>query len=533
MPDQSVHVFITSPPYFGMRDYKVPPCVWGGDPDCDHVWGPEIPAMHVSNWDSLVWNDGRPADASKNWKNKVKDSKQATCGAFCQECNAWKGSLGQEPEITLYVKHSLMLYTELHRVLRDDGTFWLNIGDSYAGARSAGNMVFGNPAMARPCREKTKRPAKRIPAGLQSGDLCLIPHRTALALQGFTVISGDELWQLADWLKHARQMKDWAAVEWVESLLRSWAFTSQTVSPAGWRVRATIVWNKSNPLPESATSRPTRDFEFVFLLAKSNKPQFWTHSEDIKGTRQKPKPDYRWIHRETGEIVREQPAGDLKQIKKEWKRFNCWNGYEYYFDMYAIKEPQKEVSLKRAFSTNHLEIRKDRGQNTYALSSQAQAKTLAKLRHAIETGGDTRRNKRSTWIVPTHSYKEAHFATFPVELITPMILAGTPFNVCSKCGAPWSRVAKKEYEYLSQKEREHDNTCSPQVHLSWCPTCDCDAEPSRAIVGDPFMGAGTVAVAATMLGRDYTGGEIGENYIAMTNRRLAGITLPLPIEEFA
>jgi len=531
MPDQSVHMFITSPPYFGMRDYKVPPCVWGGDLDCDHVWGPEIPAMYVSNWDSLIWNDGRPADASMGWKNKVKNSKQATCGAFCQKCNAWKGSLGQEPEIILYVKHSLMLYTELHRVLRNDGTFWLNIGDSYAGARSAGNMVFGNPAMARPCREKTKIPAKRIPAGLQSGDMCFIPHRTALALQGFTVISGDELWQLADWLKHASQMKNWAAVEWVESLLRGWAFTSQAVSTAGWRVRATIVWNKSNPLPESAASRPTRDFEFVFLLAKSNKPQFWTHSEDIKGTRQKPKPDYHWIHRETGEIVCEQPAGDPQQIKKEWKRFNCWNGHEYYFDMYAIKEPQKEVSLKRAFSNNHLEIRKDRGQNTYALSSQAQAETLAKLRHAIKTGGDTRRNKRSTWIVPTHSYKEAHFATFPVELITPMILAGTPFNFCSKCGAPWARVTKKEYEYLGPEEHEHDNTFPPQVHLGWYPTCDCDAKPSRAIVGDPFMGAGTVAVTATMLGRDYTGGEIGENYIAMTNRRLTGITLPLPIEK--
>ncbi len=273
----------------------------------------------------------------------------------------------------------------------------------------------------------------------------------------------------------------------MEEVLRRWALAVKLADSTGWWVRLTIIWQKKNCLPSSATDRPTTDFEYVFLLAKSA---------------------------------------------------------NYYYDADAIKEPQKEISLKRAFSVNHLEIRKDQGQNTYALSSPAQAKTLAKLRQAIETGGDTRRHKRSVWTISTHAFRGAHFATFPAALVKPMILAGTSHAVCSKCGAPWERVKEQNGEdsYGGLRKRAdapgaetsptsvfHTGKIARYETVDWRPTCDCNAETAKAIVLDPFIGAGTTALVATELGRDFIGIEIGEKYIGMANRRLAGITLPLSL----
>ena len=368
--------------------------------------------------------------------------------------------------------------------LRKDGTFWLNLGDSSAGSGSPGGDFRDGKG-----GDIYLRPDNRHGTGLKSKDQCLIPHRIVLALQGFAVIYADELWKLVDALHRAREENDWDAVIWVEEVLRRWALATKLANSSGWWVRSTIIWQKANCLPSSATDRPTTNFEYVFLLSKSPR---------------------------------------------------------YYYDADAIKEPQKEISLKRAFSTNHLEIRKDYGQNTYALSSQAQAKTLAKLRHAIETGGDTRRNKRCIWTIPTRAFKEDHFATFPPNLVKPMILAGTSHAVCSKCGAPWKRVKEQNGEDSYGGLRKRADAPGAEVSptsvfrtgkiakyetLGWQPTCDCNADTVKAIVLDPFMGAGTVAVVATELGRDFVGIELGEKYIEMAKRRLAGVTLPLALGE--
>ena len=129
-----------------------------------------------------------------------------------------------------------------------------------------------------------------------------------------------------------------------------------------------------------------------------------------------------------------------------------------------------------------------------------------------------------------------------------MILAGTSHAVCSKCGAPWERVKEQNGEdsYGGLRKRADApvaETSPTSVFrtgkiaryqtVDWRPTCDCNTETNKAIILDPFMGAGTVAIVATELGRDFVGIELGEKYIEMTNRRLAGITLPLPIKEFA
>ncbi len=94
IPKGSVHEICTSPPYYGLRDYNLPPIVWGGDERCLHEWG----------------------------------TKQ---GRFCK-CGAWLGHLGLEPTPQQYIANIVSVATELYRVLRDDGAFWLNLGDSFA-----------------------------------------------------------------------------------------------------------------------------------------------------------------------------------------------------------------------------------------------------------------------------------------------------------------------------------------------------------------------------------------------------------------
>ena len=96
LPDGFAQTAVTSPPYWGLRDYGVAPRVWGGEPSCRHRWG-----------------------AGEH-------------GHFCRRCGAWKGCLGLEPDPDLYVSHLVDVLREVRRVLRPDGTLWLVLGDSFA-----------------------------------------------------------------------------------------------------------------------------------------------------------------------------------------------------------------------------------------------------------------------------------------------------------------------------------------------------------------------------------------------------------------
>jgi DNA modification methylase len=354
-----------------------------------------------------------------------------------------KSALGNEPSMELYIQHLSQIFTEVKRVLRKDGTLWLNLGDCYAGSGSPGGDY----------RDGKKgdfylRPYKRKGACLKTKDQILIPHRVALSLQGYAVIYTDDIWKLVNILSAAREDCDWEAVKSVEETLRRWALAVKLAKTSGWWLRSTIIWQKSNGVPSGVQDRPATDFEYVFLLSKSKR---------------------------------------------------------YYYDAEAIKEPQKEVSIKRALANNHLEKRKDQGKDIYALSSASQSRMLAKLSDSIRNGEKPLRHKRCVWTIPTQGLKEEHYAVFPERLIVPMILAGTSPKVCAACGAPQKRIVQG------------------QQTIGWKASCTCNAGAAKAIVLDPFIGAGTTALVATELGRDYIGIEIGEKYIEMSRRRLERI----------
>jgi len=307
------------------------------------------------------------------------------------------GQLGLEPTLEEYVSNLVGVFRELRRVLRDDGTLWLNLGDSYIASKtgSVGDKVKLQGGKTTQ-KVASCRPDK-FANGLKPKNLVGIPWRVALALQ-------------AD----------------------------------GWYLRSDIVWSKPNPMPESVTDRPTKSHEYLFLLAKSER---------------------------------------------------------YYYDQDAIREPIKTESiarLARGVSDNHKNINGAPGQTPHSMNKPRQNRNKAttfkrngsKREQSIPGQGygthrpdrdDTDynplgRNKWTVWEVSTKPYKEAHFATFPPDLIEPCILAGCPPN---------------------------------------------------GVVLDPFIGSGTVAQVSINTGRNWLGVELNESYIQLAKSRISSVQLPL------
>jgi DNA modification methylase len=156
LPGGFAQTCVTSPPYWGLRDYGVGARVWGGEPGCRHAWGSGERGRR---------SDMLPAQASRSRGRIGTDERQARAGLeggrFCRRCGAWRGCLGLEPDPELYVSHLVSILREVRRALRDDGTLWLVLGDSFAASR----------------------PRNENGSGLKPKDLMGIPWRVAFALQ--------------------------------------------------------------------------------------------------------------------------------------------------------------------------------------------------------------------------------------------------------------------------------------------------------------------------------------------------------------
>jgi len=196
----TVQTCVTSPPYWGLRDYGT--ATWeGGDPECEHKGRPK-PQRDIS---------GVPVRAV------------CRCGALRVDLQ-----LGLEEAPGVYVARLVEILAEVRRVLRPDGTLWLNLGDCYW-SRPNGSVgattIDGSSATAAAYRQtnalRKNRPADPV---LKHKDLIGIPWRAAFALQ-----------------------------------------------ESGWWLRSDIVWAKPNPMPESVSDRPTKAHEYLFLLAKSER----------------------------------------------------------------------------------------------------------------------------------------------------------------------------------------------------------------------------------------------------------------------
>ncbi len=256
---------------------------------------------------------------------KLEDQSVHTCITsppyFALRDYGVEGQLGLEETPKEFVDNLINVFKEVKRVLRDDGTVWLNIGDSYGAQNGKGfntNANSGSTNRSTEMQEKygdiSSHSTIQDRTGLPPKSLLGIPWRVAFAMQ-------DD----------------------------------------GWILRQDIIWNKPNPMPESVKDRCTKAHEYIFLFSKSKK---------------------------------------------------------YYFDNEAIKEDSVTVNSKG-----------ERGKPN-------SAKNVGKSVEGIDgfdvrggfkdMGAYEKRNKRSVWTVATKPFAEAHFATFPPDLIEPCVLAGCP-----------------------------------------------------------------------------------------------------------
>jgi DNA modification methylase len=263
LPDESVQCVVTSPPYWGLRNYGIESSIWGGDPDCQHQWG-SAGTIAVGNNSKVRGKDEIISTLNVGPKQEAQGRETISAGKLCELCGAWLGHLGLEPTPDLFIHHLMLVFREVKRVLRSDGVLFLNLGDSYVGGGRAGKdgFAYGGMEAQNRCNTKVKwgAPTGKIP-GLKPKDLVGIPWMAAFALR-------------AD----------------------------------GWWLRSDIIWSKGSCMPESVTDRPTKAHEYIFLLSKSGK-YFWNQEavrEPAKnwGTRERTGPAFI-----TGMMPNGQPHG--------------------------------------------------------------------------------------------------------------------------------------------------------------------------------------------------------------------------------
>lgn len=269
----------------------------------------------------------------------------------------------------------------------------------------------------------------------------------------------------------------------------------------GWYLRADVIWHKPNGMCSSVEDRPTINHEYLFLFAKSER---------------------------------------------------------YFYDADAIREPYAQATLPQK-GTNYQGLGlKDYEGNGVQNPSNVKRRIIASLEK------HEGRNCRSVWSINTQPFQGSHFATFPEDLVSRCLQAGSSERgCCPHCRAPWVRVAEKERGgptgrreralaggrvYPGQASISTNGGGSPTgkaggsdtrgmpsltVHtVGWSPSCKCpEHEPIPCTVLDPFFGSGTVGEVAKRLGRDCIGIELNPEYVELARNRTAQEALLLEVPE--
>lgn len=347
-----------------------------------------------------------------------------------------EGQIGLEASVQEHMGILVEVFREVRRVLRPDGTCWVNYGDAYASCGGPQTEDFRKPGKDVYRNRGQVGGKNRLPlAGLKPKDLMLLPTRLAIALQ-----------------------------------------------EDGWWLRSEIVWAKGvsfcptysgSVMPDSCTDRPTCSHEKVFLLAKSAK---------------------------------------------------------YFYDAEAVRE--KAVSVPHSPGN-----KRDNGRLTSSMG------------HVQDPGrswaSSGTRNLRNVWTINPRPYKEAHFATFPEQLVEPCVKAGTSVaGCCPSCGSPWKREVERRGGLVAPTDRQIqasggalasgtkkstlDGIPASRNTVGWRPTCSCGMDYTvPCVVLDPFMGSGTTGAVAILGGRSFIGIELNPSYVDMALARIKSVGMAL------
>ena len=222
LPEESVDCCVTSPPYYALRDYGTGH--WeGGNPDCPHYRTTKRSDLTATGHKAMMDNGSPVGDA-------IYKSVCPLCGAVRVD-----KQIGLEESPEEYIEKLVGVFHEVKRVLKRDGTLWVNIGDSYWGSGSRG-FDFTN----------TFTEASMIQQG----------SKGTIDLSNLPPLKGDN---------GKYKNKDLIGIPWMLAF---------ALRDDGWWLRQDVIWAKPNPMPESVTDRCTKSHEYIFLLSKSNKYYF-------------------------------------------------------------------------------------------------------------------------------------------------------------------------------------------------------------------------------------------------------------------
>lgn len=433
-----VQTCITSPPYYGLRDYGTATWV-GGDENCSHRRDSKYSEKTITGH-----------------ANKDLTVGDAIYKTSCPKCGAVREDqqIGLEETPQQFIDNLVDVFACVWDILAEDGTLWVNLGDSYAGSNGNGQheQTFGQSKFT-----PFDSPTSGNKSGYRPKNLMGMPWRLAFALQDF-----------------------------------------------GWNLRQDIIWHKPNPMPESVQDRCTKSHEYIFLLSK--KSQYYFDNEAIR------EPAQYWGERD----------------RTHGKYHNEGSGLR----------PQTGLTGKKKTNIKF-------GGNKYGESDDP--------KYATKSGNEWEasefRNKRDVWTVSTKPFAGAHFATYPEELVEPMVLAGSSAKGhCPKCFARWKQIKidtgkRKEGEiYTGQATKNYDankaqnpsdtkrrilESMSKVYDYEWVASCECGLEPVPDIVLDPFFGSGTTGAVAQKLGRKWIGCELNKEYESLQFERLKQQSLEL------
>jgi DNA modification methylase len=367
LPAESIHCCVTSPPYWGLRDYGT--ARWeGGRPGCDHL-----------NSHGAQGKTGQRAD-------RTFTGAQNFYREICRKCGAVRidHQIGFEKTPEEWCARLVEVFREVRRVLRKDGTCWINLGDCYASGGRGGNPTHASSTLA---------------GGLESQEASMV-GRSMRPGPGY-------------------KPKDLIGQPWMLAF---------ALRADGWYLRQDIIWSKPSPMPESVRDRCTKSHEYLFLLSKSQR-YYWDPSamqEAASGN----------VH----------PRGDGRNPK-------CAGSAD------AGSHSAKDHARAKDGLRDSTKFGRRAGWR-----NKQNASFSGSVADIVAT-----RNRRSVWSVSSEPFSGSHFATYPVRLIEPCILAGCP---------------------------------------------------ARGVVLDPFSGSGTSGIAALKHGRCYLGIELKPENVAMSLDRI-------------
>ena len=468
-----------------------------------------------------------------------------------------EGQLGLEPTFDLYIKHLCDIFDEVKRVLRKDGTCWVNLGDTYYGSGGTAGQKDGTKDCGADTKivgkvsqnklRKTRLDCKQTDVKFSTRKrFCCNCGKEFNAMPGQYFCGGPcaGVDNTPRYLKGELQSKCLTMIPM--------RFAIEMVN-RGWILRNVIIWHKPNCMPSSVKDRFTVDFEYIFFFSKNKKYYFETQYEPAVDKESYTGRKRRRVNTMAKHDIKNyQSAGRIQEdgwLKGEGKKYPNRNKRT----VWDIKDEDFPIEFKNRWSELKELYKENDGSYIDLLPIQDFYFNL------IQEILTRERIKETTWRICPKPFSEAHFAVYPEELCETPIKAGCPEFVCKKCGNPEvleienktdaserRKIAKQkldediknnEVKLIAPQERPN-NPVSPyedllreycqregistgeKINKGYKPTCDCKSGFTSGIVLDPFFGSGTTGLVALKQGKKFIGIELNPEYIEIANKRL-------------